>query len=72
VASPASRWLPQHACTFLCMCVYLWCFVGGYRWLTRGYAVLDGPTLPIVAEGDEEPNVSAVSPRFVLAGPLIW
>lgn len=22
------------------------------------YAVLDGPTLPIVAEGDEEPNVS--------------
>ncbi|KAF5827418.1 hypothetical protein DUNSADRAFT_697 [Dunaliella salina] len=25
-------------------------------WLTRGYAVLDGPTLPIVAEGDEEPN----------------
>ena len=25
-------------------------------WLTRGYAVLDGPTLPIVGEGDEEPN----------------
>lgn len=25
-------------------------------WLARGYAVLDGPTLPIVAEGDEEPN----------------
>jgi len=25
-------------------------------WLTRGYAVLDGPTMPIVGEGDEEPN----------------
>ncbi|GAX75675.1 hypothetical protein CEUSTIGMA_g3118.t1 [Chlamydomonas eustigma] len=25
-------------------------------WAARGYAVLDGPTLPIVAEGDEEPN----------------
>lgn len=25
-------------------------------WLARGYAVLDGPTLPIVAEGKEEPN----------------
>eukprot|EP00879_Flechtneria_rotunda_P026301 GHRR01028036.1.p1 GENE.GHRR01028036.1~~GHRR01028036.1.p1 ORF type:complete len:835 (+),score=219.07 GHRR01028036.1:164-2668(+) len=25
-------------------------------WLARGYAVLDGPTFPIVAEGDEEPN----------------
>ncbi|KAG1675325.1 hypothetical protein FOA52_015999 [Chlamydomonas sp. UWO 241] len=25
-------------------------------WVARGYAVLDGPTIPIVAEGDEEPN----------------
>jgi dipeptidyl aminopeptidase/acylaminoacyl peptidase len=25
-------------------------------WLTQGYAVLDGPTMPIVGEGDKEPN----------------
>lgn len=25
-------------------------------WLARGYAVLDGPSIPVVAEGDEEPN----------------
>ena len=25
-------------------------------WLLEGYAVLDGPTMPIVGEGDEEPN----------------
>lgn len=25
-------------------------------WLTQGYAVLDGPTMPIVGEGDAEPN----------------
>ncbi len=25
-------------------------------WLTDGYAILDHPTMPIVAEGDEEPN----------------
>ncbi|MEM7479855.1 MAG: prolyl oligopeptidase family serine peptidase [Acidobacteriota bacterium] len=25
-------------------------------WLTQGYAVLDDPTLPIIGEGDEEPN----------------
>lgn len=25
-------------------------------WLARGYAVLDGPGFPIIAEGDEEPN----------------
>lgn len=25
-------------------------------WLTQGYAVLDGPTMPIVGEGDREPN----------------
>ncbi|MCP4654348.1 MAG: prolyl oligopeptidase family serine peptidase [bacterium] len=33
--------------------------VSGYSsllWLTQGYAVLDGPTMPIVGEGDEEPN----------------
>lgn len=25
-------------------------------WLTRGYAVLDNPTMPIIGEGDVEPN----------------
>ncbi len=25
-------------------------------WLTQGYAVLDGPTMPIVGEGEAEPN----------------
>jgi hypothetical protein len=25
-------------------------------WLARGYAVLDGPSIPVVAEGEEEPN----------------
>jgi len=25
-------------------------------WLTRGYAVLDGPTFPIIGEGDQEAN----------------
>lgn len=25
-------------------------------WLTQGYAVLDDPTMPIIGEGDEEPN----------------
>lgn len=25
-------------------------------WLVRGYAVFDGPTMPIVGEGEEEPN----------------
>ena len=25
-------------------------------WLTQGYAILDGPTMPIVGEGDKEPN----------------
>ncbi|CAL5225819.1 g8598 [Coccomyxa viridis] len=36
-------------------------------WLTRGYAVLDGPTMPIVAEGDDdkaEPNDTYV-PQLV-------
>ncbi len=32
----------------------------GYRsplvWLASGYAVLDNPTMPIIGEGDEEPN----------------
>ena len=30
-------------------------------WLARGYAVLDGPTFPIIAEGDEEPNDTYVA-----------
>ncbi|RME00388.1 MAG: S9 family peptidase, partial [Calditrichaeota bacterium] len=25
-------------------------------WLTQGFAILDGPTMPIVGEGDKEPN----------------
>ncbi len=25
-------------------------------WLAKGWAVLEGPAMPIVAEGDEEPN----------------
>jgi dipeptidyl aminopeptidase/acylaminoacyl peptidase len=25
-------------------------------WLARGFAILDGPTMPIIGEGDEEPN----------------
>jgi dipeptidyl aminopeptidase/acylaminoacyl peptidase len=25
-------------------------------WLTQGYAALDGPTMPIIGEGDEDPN----------------
>lgn len=29
-------------------------------WLTRGYAVLDGPEMPIIGEGDAEPNDSFV------------
>jgi dipeptidyl aminopeptidase/acylaminoacyl peptidase len=29
-------------------------------WLTQGYAVLDNPSLPIVGEGDKEPNDSYV------------
>ncbi|GAB4818840.1 hypothetical protein N2152v2_005886 [Parachlorella kessleri] len=29
---------------------------GPLLWLARKYAVLDGPTFPIIAEGDEEPN----------------
>lgn len=24
--------------------------------LAKGYAILDGPTMPIIAEGDAEPN----------------
>ena len=27
-----------------------------FLWLTLGYAVLDDPSMPIVGEGDEEPN----------------
>ena len=30
-------------------------------WLAKGYAVLSGPSMPIVAEGDEEPNDTYVS-----------
>ncbi len=30
-------------------------------WLTRGYAVLDDPSMPIIGEGEEEPNDSYVT-----------
>ena len=30
-------------------------------WLTQGYAVLDDPTMPIIGEGDEEPNDTYVA-----------
>ena len=30
-------------------------------WLAKGFAVLSGPSMPIVAEGDEEPNDSYVA-----------
>ncbi len=29
-------------------------------WLTEGYAVLDGPSMPIIGEGDEQPNDSYI------------
>lgn len=35
-------------------------------WLSRGYAVLDNPTLPIIGEGDTQPNDSYV--RQLVAG----
>ncbi len=35
-------------------------------WLVHGYAVFDGPTLPIIGEGDEEPNDTYV--RQLVAG----
>ena len=37
-------------------------------WLARGYAVLSGPSLPIVAEGEEEPNDSYV--QQLVGAPL--
>jgi hypothetical protein len=38
-------------------CVMMSCLASrACRWLARRYAVLDGPTFPIIAEGDEEPN----------------
>eukprot|EP00898_Chlorokybus_atmophyticus_P008599 jgi/Chlat1/8740/Chrsp9S08567 len=29
-------------------------------WLARGYCILDGPTMPIIGEGDQEPNETYV------------
>lgn len=46
-------------------------------WLARRYAILDGPTMPIVAEGDEEPNntyveqLTASARAAVQAGPFL-
>lgn len=46
-------------------------------WLARRYAILDGPTMPIVAEGDEEPNntyveqLTASAQAAVQAGPFL-
>ncbi|KAJ9509690.1 hypothetical protein QJQ45_011313 [Haematococcus lacustris] len=39
-------------------------------WVARGYAVLDGPTLPIVAEGEAEPNDSFL--EQLTGGWLAW
>lgn len=43
-------------------------------WLAKGYAVLSGPSMPIVAEGDEEPNDTYVrqlvgAPRWPRCAP---
>jgi dipeptidyl aminopeptidase/acylaminoacyl peptidase len=38
---------------------YMFEWVGWWSplmWLTQGYSVLDGPTMPIIGEGDEHPN----------------
>ena len=50
-------------------------------WLARGYAVLDGPTMPIVAEGDDDkaepndtyvPQLVASARAAVQVGLSIW
>lgn len=40
-------------------------------WLMHGYAVLDGPTMPIVGEGDEEPNDTYVEQLVASAAAAV-
>ena len=43
-------------------------------WLARGYAVLDGPTMPIVAEGEDEgaePNDTYIAQLVASAGAAV-
>lgn len=40
-------------------------------WLTQGYAVLDGPTMPIIGEGDEEPNDTYVDQLVLSAAAAV-
>ena len=35
--------------------------MGPFPWLARGYAILDDPSMPIVGEGDKEPNDTYVA-----------
>ncbi len=40
-------------------------------WLTQGYAVLDDPSMPIIARGDEEPNDTFVQQLVMDAGAAV-
>lgn len=40
-------------------------------WLTQGYAALDGPTMPIIGEGDAEPNDTYVEQLVASAAAAI-
>lgn len=40
-------------------------------WVVRGYAVLDNPAMPVIGEGDEEPNDSFVKQLVGSAGAAI-
>ncbi|MEM6703238.1 MAG: prolyl oligopeptidase family serine peptidase [Acidobacteriota bacterium] len=40
-------------------------------WLSRGYAVLDNPTMPIVGEGEEEPNDTYVEQLVASASAAV-
>ncbi|RKZ09287.1 S9 family peptidase [Candidatus Fermentibacteria bacterium] len=40
-------------------------------WLTQGYAVLDDPTMPIIGEGDEQPNDTFIEQLVMSAGAAV-
>ncbi|MEL6253046.1 MAG: prolyl oligopeptidase family serine peptidase [Bacteroidota bacterium] len=40
-------------------------------WVARGYAILDGPSMPVIGEGDEEPNDSFVKQLVANAAAAI-
>jgi dipeptidyl aminopeptidase/acylaminoacyl peptidase len=40
-------------------------------WLTQGYAALDGPTMPIIGEGDAEPNDTYVEQLVASAAAAV-